>query len=189
MKREYPRARKKGAHSRKGKERIAVTDQELHYVPFYWEEAKCLHQFTAYPVYFVTIYAYRTRHVLAGERAHETMRDEWRVAERKHGWRVGRYLILPERVYFTCTAVGGERVSPMAFFVNRWKIWTERRMQYTGACPEPLWRRGFGSWCLNQRTSCADRWKAVHETPVRYGLAEKPEDWPFQGFIGFKEPL
>ena len=163
-------------------------EEALRLVPFYWEESKCLDQFTAYPVFFVTVYAYRNRNSLTDQLARGTMLDEWRVAERQHGWRVGRYLILPDRAFFTCSAVAGERVSRMACFVNRWKRWTEYRLQRADEHRDPLWRSGFSSWCLNRRDSCAARWEAVRESPVRYGLAERPGDWPFEGFIGFDEP-
>lgn len=54
------------------------------------------------PVYFITTCVERRRKILAREAVVEILLNEWREGAEKHGWLVGRYVIMPDHVHFFC---------------------------------------------------------------------------------------
>ena len=46
-----------------------------------------------------------------------------------------------------------------------------------------IWQEGFFDHVLRSNESYAQKWKYVHENPVRAGLVTRSEDWPYQGEI------
>jgi REP element-mobilizing transposase RayT len=47
---------------------------------------------------------------------------------------------------------------------------------------QALWQRGFDH-LIRKTESYAQKWDYVRENPVRAGLVNRHEDWPFQGGI------
>jgi putative transposase len=47
----------------------------------------------------------------------------------------------------------------------------------------PHWQKTFFDHVLRNSESYADKWEYVSENPVRAGLVQRAEDWPFQGEI------
>ena len=54
------------------------------------------------PIYFITMCTKDRRAVLARDKVTEILIEEWRVAHERHGWVVGRYVIIPDHVHFFC---------------------------------------------------------------------------------------
>ena len=44
-----------------------------------------------------------------------------------------------------------------------------------------LWQRDFWDTQIRSRTHYDEKWSYVRMNPVRQGLAQTPDDWPFQG--------
>jgi len=49
--------------------------------------------------------------------------------------------------------------------------------------PKPHWQEGFFDHVLRSGESYAEKWAYVRDNPVRAGLVQKSEDWPYQGEI------
>jgi REP element-mobilizing transposase RayT len=45
------------------------------------------------------------------------------------------------------------------------------------------WQKGFFDHVLRSEESYEERWRYVRENPVRAGLVNGPEEWPYQGEI------
>ncbi len=45
----------------------------------------------------------------------------------------------------------------------------------------PHWQKGFFDHVVRSEDSYEGSWQYVRENPVRKGLVEKAEDWPYQG--------
>ena len=58
-----------------------------------------------WPIFFITTCTFRRRAILASNEAAGILVDEWRNAHDRHGWAIGRYVIMPEHVHFFCSAV------------------------------------------------------------------------------------
>ena len=57
-----------------------------------------------FPIYYITTCVRNRKTVLAQDDAARILVDEWRTAHRRHGWAVGRYVIMPDHVHFFCRA-------------------------------------------------------------------------------------
>ena len=51
------------------------------------------------PVYFITTCVDGRRPLLATEKVHAILCEEWRGMSARHGWTVGRYVIMPDHVH------------------------------------------------------------------------------------------
>ncbi|PYI92115.1 MAG: hypothetical protein DMF03_02495 [Verrucomicrobia bacterium] len=54
------------------------------------------------PIYFVTACTKNRRAALANDSTTQIFIEEWRAARERHGWAVGRYVIMPDHVHFFC---------------------------------------------------------------------------------------
>ena len=52
-----------------------------------------------HPVYFITTCTAERRPLLANEAAHEILHAEWCSLHERHGWQVGRYIVMPDHVH------------------------------------------------------------------------------------------
>ena len=134
-------------------------------------------------IYFVTTCAKDRRAIFADPRiVRECVRDEMIGARERHGWRVGRFVVMPDHLHFFCASDEFEGATSLSRFVGLFKQWTAKRMIAAGA-PAPIWRKQFFDHLLRSPESYADKWAYVRENPVRAGLVARPEDWPFAGEI------
>jgi REP element-mobilizing transposase RayT len=162
------------------------------------------------PVYFVTVCTQQRRPILASVAVADILTGEWRAAHQRHGWLVGRYVIMPDHVHFFCAAE--HRAKTLSVFVGAWKEWTTKRiarelgpavaagadrgaaagtMNDKPRSPRAattkgharLWQREFFDHVLRSAESYAQKWEYVRQNPVRASLTTRAEDWPFQGDI------
>ncbi len=140
--------------------------------------------FTRQPVFFITACVDGRRPLLATPVNAEILVDEWRNAHLRHGWRIGRYVIMPDHVHFFATPVGdGAR---LARFVGAWKEWTAKRVARDHGAVLPLWQPRFFDHVLRSEESYAEKRAYVLNNPVRAGLVGTAEAWPFSGWIDFE---
>ncbi len=95
----------------------------------------------------------------------------------EHDVKVGRFVIMPDHVHLFVwippSATLGAWVKALKSVVG--KTLMERDV------PKPHWQDGFFDHVLRQQESYDAKWEYVKLNPVRGGLVEKPEDWPWQG--------
>ncbi len=137
------------------------------------------------PIYFVTTCVKDRRALLANDNVAAILIDELRGARERHGWRVGRFVIMPDHLHLFCTGDGSSSERPLSRFIGSFKQWTAKRIVATGV-PGPIWQKQFFDHLLRSPRNYGDKWAYVRENPVRAGLAAKTEDWPYAGEI---EPL
>jgi putative transposase len=133
------------------------------------------------PIYFVTTCTFKRQSVLASTEVAKIIAAEWRAAHDRHGWAIGRYVIMPDHVHFFCSAE--LEAKPLPIFIQQWKQWTSKRMirelNFTGS----VWQEEFFDHVLRSSESYSQKWHYVRENPVRAGLVHSAEDWPYQGEI------
>jgi REP element-mobilizing transposase RayT len=162
------------------------------------------------PVFFVTACTHRRKPILANDQITEILVEEWLGALERHGWAIGRYVVMPDHVHFFCAPVGGiasasvdgiasasvggiddpaYRVKTLSDFMQQWKQWTSKRIirEWCAGDPlelrSPIWQAGFFDHLLRSQESPSQKWEYVRYNPVRAGLVEKPEDWIWQGEV------
>ena len=78
------------------------------------------------PIYFITTCTFERRPILSSSDIAAIFVQEWRTAHDRHGWAIGRYVIMPDHVHFFCRAELGAK--PLRIFMQKWKQWTSKRI-------------------------------------------------------------
>jgi putative transposase len=124
------------------------------------------HVWIDWPIYFITTCTFSRRPILTSEKIAKILTEEWRSAHDRHGWAIGRYVIMPDHVHFFCSAELAAKSLPV--FMQAWKQWTSKRMAIMSC---------------DQLRATVRSGIYVRENPIRAGLVAKIEDWPWQGEI------
>lgn len=148
------------------------------------------------PIFFITTCTNQRYPLLANERTAPILIDGWRLALERHGWAVGRYVIMPDHVHFFCALdTGCITGKPLSSFLQYWKQWTSKRIihecnnidmpgnQITPALRPPIWQSRFFDHLIRSWESYAEKWEYVQENPVRAGLVNNSKEWVWQGEI------
>jgi REP element-mobilizing transposase RayT len=133
-------------------------------------------------IYFVTTCVKGRRKLLARDDVAAILIDELREARRRHAWRVGRFVIMPNHIHLFCANDGSSGEAPLSHFIGSFKQWTAKRMIAIGV-PGPIWQKQFFDHLLRSPQSYGDKWTYVRQNPVRAGLVAKADDWPYAGEI------
>ncbi len=130
------------------------------------------------PFYFVTFNTYRHIPVLANEQVFQAFCLFCRRGNAEHDVKVGRFVIMPNHVHlFVWIPQSG---STLGAWVKALKSVLGKTLMERDV-PKPHWQDGFFDHVLRQQESYDEKWDYVRLNPVRAGLVEKPEDWPWQG--------
>jgi len=149
--------------------------RHLRRLPFVWQKQ---------PIYFVTTCVAGRRPILARLEILAILQEEWTGWRERHGWVVGRYVVMPDHVHFFASPIPPEDTS-LNHVVGKWKEWTAKRILKTTGGTAPLWQPEFFDHLLRSEESLAEKWVYVRENPVRAGLVPRAEDWPYAGSIDF----
>ena len=77
------------------------------------------------PIYFVTTCTRHRKQLLVHTDVAKILIGELRAAHDRHGWAVGRYVIMPDDVHFFCRPELDAK--PLSEFIEFWKSYTSRR--------------------------------------------------------------
>jgi REP element-mobilizing transposase RayT len=131
--------------------------------------------FASAPLYFVTACTEHRTPWLADGAVHDAFVTYAR-AGLDHEIGVGRYVLMPDHLHLF-VRVAGERT------LGSWMGGLKRAISTAAMRPAKAWQRGFFDHVLRSDESYSQKWNYVHENPVRAGLVEKAEDWPYAGEI------
>ena len=131
------------------------------------------------PFYFVTFNTYKRVAILAQEAVHQAFIQFCGQAVGR-GVSVGRYVIMPDHLHLFV-------VLPLEdLTLTRWvqslKNYLGKTLLRCGK-DKPHWQEGFFDHVLRSDERYAQKSECVRQNPVRAGLVERPEDWPYQGEI------
>jgi REP element-mobilizing transposase RayT len=105
--------------------------------------------------------------------------DEWRDAYERHGWAIGRYVVMPDHVHFFCSAELDAKT--LSTFMQAWKQWTSKRIARELHFSGPVWQEEFFDHVMRSSESHSQKWDYVKENPVRAGLVAISDEWPWAG--------
>ncbi len=132
-----------------------------------------------HPVYFLTTCTLGRRRILTAGECAGVLVEAWGSAPERHGWAVGRYVIMPDHVHFFATPFPAAK--PLRAFMRDWKKWTSRCLVRPGTPVGPVWQAEFFDHLLRSPRSYSEKWDYVRDNPVRAGLVANPNDWPYSG--------
>ena len=139
------------------------------------------------PVYFITICTLNRQPILASSHVHEAFRS-YAARGKEFGVAVGRYVIMPNHLH---VFVSLDRKMTVSRWVKGLKRSLDDALRRTGHKPTALnqsklcgfWQPGAFDHLLRNSESYQQKWHYVWQNPVRAGLVQGPEDWPYQGEI------
>jgi REP element-mobilizing transposase RayT len=133
------------------------------------------HQQYAQPLFFITFNTHRRAKLLATTALHERFVAFAREAERRD-IAVGRYVIMPDHLHLFVR--GGQEL-----VLEKWVGMLRRCLSQAIVAPRPHWQEGFFDHLLRHDESSGEKWEYIRHNPVRAGLCDGPDDWPYQGEI------
>jgi putative transposase len=122
-------------------------------------------------IYFVTLCVKDRRHVLANEQTFEAIRA---TISQMLRWNVLAGVVMPDHVHFVMTP-SEDRALSVADFSTGFK----RLLRQSLPKQEWEWQRRCFDRLLRSDESLQDKWLYVRNNPVRAGLVERWEDWPY----------
>jgi REP element-mobilizing transposase RayT len=129
------------------------------------------------PIYFITACSVDRRPILDCEPVHDAFRT-FSLNSPQHGAWIGRYVLMPDHLHLFLSVV---EIS-LSNWVKSLKNTLSKTLRSLG-CDAPHWQKGFFDHLLRSGESYSQKWDYVRENPVRAGLVERAEDWPFAGEI------
>ena len=156
-------------------------------------------------ILFVTVVTNLRQTVLDNKMVLDCIIDAWRKAD---NWLVGRFVIMPDHIHFFCAP---STYPPSSFhsWMAYWKsiatkeYWrtlggsrsraTENEMHADARERVPparnpsLFQRDCWDTQLRTGDSYAEKWEYVRNNPVRRGLVDKADAWPYQGEMNVLE--
>jgi len=131
------------------------------------------------PIYFITVCIAGRRAILTESVSANLLIESWYAAPDKHGWAVGRYVIMPDHVHFF--AQPQREGKSLSAFIRDWKKWTTRALITELGLSPPVWQPEFFDHVLRSADSYSEKWEYVRENPVRAGLIASADAWPYAG--------
>ena len=138
-----------------------------------------LFQNYALPIFYITCVTAGRRQLLASDAIHASLR-QYALNNALEGRVMGRYVIMPDHLHFFVRLAPENKVGDYV----RWMKSTLTHCAKSQGHEGFVWQPGFFDHIMRSRESYAEKWEYVRMNPVRDGLAETPEEWPFQGEIG-----
>jgi putative transposase len=132
-------------------------------------------------IIFLTVSVHRRRPLLARPEVVALLLDCWRKADH---WRIGRWVVMPEHVHLFCAPATCPPTS-LKTWARFWRSQATKRWPFRQETP--IWQRDFFDRRLRSGESYQQKWLYLWENPIKEGLVQRPEDWPFQGEVNVLE--
>ena len=121
--------------------------------------------------YFITICCReRKRNQLADQRVGQALIDTIRHRNDRQIWYAHLAVVMPDHMRMVLAFPDMER--PVQTIVSKWKEWTAKSLGIR-------WQRDFFEHRLRREESFREKADYVLANPVRAGLVEREEDWPY----------
>lgn len=90
---------------------------------------------------------------------------------------VGAYVLMPDHIHFFCSPINEEVA------IEHWITFWKRRFRKLAGAKAPLFQTGAFHHRLRQDESYPEKWEYVRANPVRAGLVQAADEWPFQDVL------
>lgn len=130
------------------------------------------------PLIFLTVAVNGRRPLLNRDAIHQLLRSLWSDAR---DWKVGRYVLMPDHVHLFCAPTSLAPQVSLSSWMAYWKRTSTRSWPFSGE--KPIWQKDYWDRQLRSVEHYEGKWNYIVQNPVRAGLVQKPDDWPYQGVI------
>ncbi len=126
--------------------------------------------------FFVTTKTSMGRALLQSERNATLFIDVLRSYVRKGKFKVHEFVVMPDHAHLLITLVGDMTIEKaMQLVKGGFSYRVQKEHEYAGE----VWQRGFPELRVEDRESFARHREYIAQNPVRRGLADSPEKFPF----------
>jgi len=123
---------------------------------------------------FLTVCTEKRSPWLAQTEVHQALHQIWK--DRATAWLVSDYILMPGHLHLFCAP------KDLKFAIERWISFWKDQFTKEGVALGTFPAGGFHHR-LRDEESYSDKWQYASENPVRQGLAQRPEEWPFRGRV------
>jgi putative transposase len=134
-----------------------------------YQQCGCFH--------FLTFSCYRRQPLVDNSTACDVFEREFEAARIQYGFLVAGYVLMPEHVHLL---VGEPHRSSLSVALQVLKQQTSRILKQRGSVQ--FWQRRYYDFNVHSEEKRVEKLKYMHRNPVKRGLVEKPEDWPWSSF-------
>lgn len=127
------------------------------------------------PIVFLTVCTQGRQPILASREVEAVLIKAWTAADH---WLVGRYVLLPDHLHLFCAPSDPES-PPIKGWIRYWKSLASRA--WPRREDHPVWQLDGWDTQLRRGESYDRKWDYVRHNPVRHGLVDVADAWPFQG--------
>ena len=127
--------------------------------------------------HFITFSCYGREPLLARRDGYSVFEEALEQVRQRHDFVVAGYVLMPEHVHLL---VNEPPEVSLATAIQVLKQTTSKRLKLSEE--EQFWLRryyDFNVWTDEKRI---EKLRYMHQNPIRRGLADKPEDWPWSSF-------
>lgn len=126
--------------------------------------------------FFVTTDTYGGRNLLQSERMAGLLIDVLRSCVRESRFVIHEFVIMPNHLHVLLTVPGELSVeSAMQLIKGRFSFRAKKELEFAGE----VWQRGFSDVRITDEESFVRHRKYIEQNPVRAGLANAPDEYPF----------
>ncbi len=130
--------------------------------------------FDSSPAYFLTLCTDGRARVLDDPETDENVRRFVSESVGRYGVHVDCYVLMPDHVHLIVTIAAASETT-IGEWVKAFKAMAGRRRF--------KWQSGFFDHLLRSDESRPGKWEYIRMNPVRAGLVETPDDWPYAQYF------
>ena len=127
--------------------------------------------------HFITFSCFDRRQYLNNPASRNLVEDALERTRKRYDFIVFGYVIMPEHVH---CLIGEPAVGTIADVMKSWKLSVTLRQE-----TRPFWEERYYDFNIFTNAKLYEKRRYLHRNPVRRGLVEKPEDWPWSSFDHF----
>ena len=124
--------------------------------------------------HFLTFSCYQRRAYLSTITAMELFENALELVRRRHFFAVAGYVVMPEHVHLL---VGEPQRALLSKAIQALKLSVSLRSR-----ERPFWQAHYYDFNVSTHKKFLEKLRYIHRNPVKRGLVEKPEDWPWSSF-------
>ena len=139
--------------------------------------ASGVHMYSGQPTFvFLTVKTLKKGDWMANDIAHELIHETWLGSR---AWLVSDYILMPDHLHLFCAP--GDQAAEIG--IEAWISFWKRKFRLRHGNAD--WKFQSRGWHhrLRREESSSEKWRYMMENPIRRGLVEKVEDWPFRGRV------
>jgi putative transposase len=127
--------------------------------------------------HFITFSCYRRHPLLGSSAAYAVFERELEAVRQRYGFVVAGYVLMPEHVHLV---VSEPCRSLLSVALQVLKQQTSRKLKMSGETH--FWLPRYHAFNVHNEEKRVEKLRYLHRNPVRRGLVETPQDWPWSSF-------